>query len=444
VSALAHGRPGARGGTGRGGALDTPGGGADHPLSPPPLAATDPEWIATVKILFMTPRLPSPPLRGDQTVAFHRLRTLSPRHEIVLLTFYERESDLEGLRQLRPWCAAVHAVKLPPWRSYANMLALGPLSRAPLQVLYYRSRAFRLKLDELLAAGSFDVVHCFLLRLAPYLRGVRVPRVLELVDSMQLNMGRTAQASSGLRRLLYREELRRVEALEHSADQLAERLVLVSELDRAMIPSDRTLVLPNGVVCGAPPAPDREGAAPAVVFFGNMGYAPNVDAAAWFADRCWAAVREAVPHAELWIVGDRPGRAVRALASRPGIRVTGRVPDMARAVSPAQVAIAPLRSGSGIQNKVLEAMAIGLPVVTTPTGLGSISARPGHDLLVADDAAGFAAAVIDLLRDPARRGSLSRHGRAFVEAQHSWERAADQLDALYAALGRGPAEPTAR
>lgn len=386
-----------------------------------------------MKILFVTPRFPYPPHKGDTALAFHRLRTLSARHELVLLTMYEREAELEGLPRLNGFCSAVHTVRLPRWRSYLNMLALGAWSRTPLQVLYYRSRAFRAKLDELLARERFDLVHGFMLRLSPYLEDLPVPRVLELIDSMQLNLARTADRSRGLRRLLYREELRRIRPYEHRADRFGDALLLVSEIDRSMIPSERAVALPLGVD-RTDAAPHDEASRPVVVFSGNMGYAPNVEAVTWFANACWQRIRLAVPHAEFWIVGGNPVSAVEALASRDGIRVTGFVPEMAAVLRRAAVAVAPMRSGSGMQAKVLEAMACGLPVVASELGLGAIAARRGEELVVANAPGDFADSVISLLRDAPARQLMGSKARSYVTAHHSWEQIALHVESLYASL----------
>lgn len=385
-----------------------------------------------MRILFMTPRFPYPPHKGDQTLAYHRIRTLSTRHEIVLLTFFERDAELEGLDHLSQCCRAIHTVRLPRWRSYWNMLHLGIFSRAPLQILYYHSAEYQRKLNDLLHREPFDVVHAFMLRLAPYLRGVAAPKVLELIDSMQLSMRRIAERSSGLARLVYSEELRRIRSYERAADHFADRLVFVSEIDRAMVSSDRSVSLPLGVISGESPSTQRSGHV--VVFSGNMAYPPNVQAASWFVSKAWGTIREAVPDAELWVAGRNPTAAIRSVASRPGIRVTGFVPDMRQILLQAQVAIAPMQSGSGMQNKVLEAMACGLPVVATTLGLGAIGARPGEELLVADEPGEFAAAVTGLLLNHDRRASIGSKGWEYVRAHHSWEHIADQIDSLYHAI----------
>ena len=179
-----------------------------------------------------------------------------------------------------------------------------------------------------------------------------------------------------------------------------------------------------------------------LVFSGNMGYAPNAQAARWFVEECLPLVRASVPEASLAIVGARPLRTVRALGRVPGVHVTGYVDSVARALNEAAVAVAPLRAASGIQNKVLEAMACGRPVVTTALGLGDIEARPGDEVIVADGAEPFARAVVELLRSPERAEALGRRGRDFVVRRHSWERAADAVEDVYRLVlerGRSPA-----
>ena len=162
-----------------------------------------------------------------------------------------------------------------------------------------------------------------------------------------------------------------------------------------------------------------------------MSYEPNVKAVTWFVEQCLPRIRRELPHASLVIAGSNPARAVRALEEPGGVRVTGFVGSMPATLNEASVAIAPMRSGSGIQNKILEAMACGLPVVATSIGLGSIAARRGSEIVVADAEDDFADAVVTLLRSPDRAQEVGRRARAFVLANHSWERAAAIVDAIY-------------
>ena len=211
----------------------------------------------------------------------------------------------------------------------------------------------------------------------------------------------------------------------------ATEVIVVSEQDRSFLRSDRVTVVENGVDTEAFTPGSKARTEPTIVFTGNMGYGPNVDAAVWFATSCFPRIRGVLRDVRFMVAGDRPSSRVRALGLRHGVTVTGRVPSIADVLRDADVAVVPLLSGSGIQNKVLEAMACGVPVVTTRIGLGGLRALPNVHLLVEDDANAFADAVVALLESPARSDELGRAGRAFVVAEHSWQRAADQVDAIY-------------
>jgi len=381
-----------------------------------------------MKILFLTPRLPFPPRKGDQVVAYHRLRTLGPRHDITLLTFVEGEEDADAEAALRPFCSRILKVPHPRWKIAWNLLSRGAWSRLPLQVLYFRSPAFRECLDGLLAVEHFDLIHGFMLRLLPYVQGRDLPVLLDCNDSMQLNIGRQVEVTAGPKRWLYQEELRRLRRYEPEVDHHALRSIFVSPIDAEASGAHKTLVLPLGVEI--PPA-RVAGAEPIIAFSGNMGYAPNVQAVEWFVRHCWAAVRQAVPGARFRILGGNPAPSILALRGVPGVQVVGRVSDMMASLQETALSVAPMQSGSGMQFKVLEAMACGLPVITTTLGLGAIRAEPGVDLEVADDPVAFSRSVIRLLgQEPARR-EMGARARAFVEFNHSWEAIAVEVERCY-------------
>jgi glycosyltransferase involved in cell wall biosynthesis len=195
-------------------------------------------------------------------------------------------------------------------------------------------------------------------------------------------------------------------------------------------------VVPNGVDGAAfPYRPDGRPAA-RLVFAGNLGYFPNVDAATWVARDVLPRVRAAVPAPELRLVGARPARAVRALARLPGVSLAAAVPAVAPELAAASLAVIALRAGTGLQNKVLEALATGTPVVATPRATEGLDVRPGEHLVVAEDAAGLAAAAIALLRDPERARALGRAGRALVERCYRWEDSAAGVEAAWMAAAQ--------
>lgn len=384
-----------------------------------------------MKLLFVTPRFPYPLLRGDQVVSFHRLRTLAQRHEITLLTFYEDRSELENLDYISPYCQTMHTVRLPKWQSILNVTKGIFDFQLPLQVAYYKSNYFQSKLDSILSENKFDLIHTFLLRLAPYFHNISTPKVIEIIDSMQLNLERRVPLESFPQRWIFQEELSRIIKYEQSLDIFFDSIVVVSDKDRKVIPSERVTVIQNGIDTELFSLQQQPPLKPTLIFSGNMSYAPNVHAVKWFVKKCLLIIQQTIPDTSLIIAGVNPSREIRSLEQTPGVTVTGFVKSMPQTLRQANVAIAPMQSGSGIQNKILEAMASGLPVVTTTLGLGSLKAEPGREIMLADSPENFAKITISLLQNPELARKISYQARKFVFEKHSWEVASHQMEKVY-------------
>jgi glycosyltransferase involved in cell wall biosynthesis len=216
-----------------------------------------------------------------------------------------------------------------------------------------------------------------------------------------------------------------------------QRCVVVTERDahaiRTTVPGAKVAVIPNGVDTDyfKPVSASRGGST--LVFHGNLRYPPNIQAAVILAEEILPRVRVTVPEATLHLVGADPPARVRALVSRVGVRLSPNVPDIRDAVGSAAVYVCAIRHGTGVKNKLLEAMALGLPIVCYPPAIVGVDCRPGEHLLVSEDTAGFAAHVVDLLREPTRAAALGRSARALVTSQYSWESRARLFEALYEA-----------
>jgi sugar transferase (PEP-CTERM/EpsH1 system associated) len=370
------------------------------------------------------------------------LRTLSRDHEITLLSLAEAPVSAEDYKEVAGLCERVLVVSLPKWRAILNM-GLGLLSRQPLQVRYYASNAFKRQLRATLEVEHFDVVHATLIRMLPYVWDLQGPPVVvDLIDSLSLNLSARFREARGLKRLAYGLEYKRVRAYERAVVRHFPELVVSSPADRQVLTSqggmksDNIKVIPNGVDVDRFPFQGQEGREPeTLVFTGNMGYPPNEEAVLWFAGEVWPLLRARRPNMRLWVVGTNPGEAVRALSRiMTGIEVLGQVPDVTMYLHRATLAVCPMRTGSGIQNKVLEAMSAGAPVVATALANRGVHGVPGRDLLVARAPQEFASAVLTLLDDPDKRVSLAASGRAFVETHYRWEQHAERLAESYSKI----------
>jgi sugar transferase (PEP-CTERM/EpsH1 system associated) len=384
-----------------------------------------------VRVLFLVTRFPAPPWRGDQVRAYHHLRLLAPRHSVTLCALVLRPPPAAVRAEIEAFGVRVEVVPLGLLGALPALARAALGDRRPFQVLLFARRRARARVRALVARGGFGVVHAQLVRAASYLP-VGVPRVVDLVDALSANFARRARMERGPLGWIVASEAARLRRYEAELIAAGSPCLVVSERERSALGGAPALrVVPNGIDADAFPYRE-DGRAPArLVFGGNLGYFPNVDAVSWLVDDILPRVQVAQPDAELRLVGARPGRAVRALAGRPRVSVAGDVPAMAPELAAGTVAVIPLRAGSGLQNKVLEAMAVGTPVVATPRAIAGLAVRPGEHLLVADDAAGLAAATLVLLADPARARALARAARALVERAYRWEDAVAGVEAAW-------------
>lgn len=381
-----------------------------------------------MRILVLSSRPPWPPTRADQMTVDRMLRFLASRGvEADLACFVADEDEARALRdELGPVCRAIATVTLPHWRSYLATARSLP-SATPMQVAYYRSAAMARLVEERVARERYDLVHAQLMRMAEYARRLPLPKTLSLQISQALNLDRMVDTiGDPTRRLFYRVEAAKVRPYEAAVCRDFDRVFLAGQRDVDEIartaPVDNAVVRPHGQDlpdAGRVTQARRESGA--IVMCGVMATYTNVDAATWFAREVFPLVEREVPGASFWVVGRRPQRALLALARPPRVVVTGEVDDVYEWLLRAEVGVVPLRVGAGMQNKLLQEMAAGLPVVATPVANEGIGAADGAQLWLREDPRAFADAVVALLRDPAERARLGAAARAFVEEQWTWE-----------------------
>jgi len=409
-----------------------------------------------MNVLYLAHRIPYPPDKGDKIRSYHQVRHLGARHRVSLVCFADDPADLAHAHVLREFCASVDVVYRSPRR--ARLLGLrGLLDGRAISVAAFDSAALRRAAIERLRGA--DVVLAFSSVMAQYVPvDSPRPRVLDFVDAdsekWRLYAARAAVPFSWI----YAREAERLGAFEERAARSWDHSLFVCEREarslRERAPDAPVGVITNGIDLEtftrgrSEPAtngsPSREAAAPRVVFTGMMDYLPNADGVRWFATEVFPQVRQAVPDAQLAIVGRNPGRAVRALAAAPGVLVTGAVPDVRPYLAAADVAIAPLRVARGLQNKILEAMAMELPVVATSTAFDGLDAPGDVGVDVADEPEDFAARVVALLREGTRRREAGRRARTWVESRPKWADHGAALEALLEGLVASRPKPGRR
>jgi sugar transferase (PEP-CTERM/EpsH1 system associated) len=385
-----------------------------------------------MRILFVTPYVPS----LIRVRPYHFVGELARRHAESLLAVDSPRAFADA-NQLRASLASVDLVPLRFSRALRSC-ARDVLHGDPLQAGVCQSPELDTRLEQLLRKCDFDVVHVEHLRAAALVRRIpqHLPRVYDAVDSITLLLRRTLRSSHSLRqRVIAAVELRRTERFEGEVLKRFDRTLVTSPEDKqalnALAPTAIVTVIPNGVDLDyfRPISSPHEPAT--IVFSGKMSYHANASAALYFARSVLPLIRVAHPQTRFRIVGSNPPASIQRLAADPGIEVTGYVPDIREHISRATVAVCPMTVKVGIQNKLLEAMALGVPVVATGLGAEGLMATRGRDLLVADAPAEFAAHVVRLLDDRQLAEQLARAGRHYVEEHHRWDRVGAQLETLY-------------
>ena len=400
-----------------------------------------------MKILFLSLRCPYPPHRGDRIRSYNFIKQLAKQHAVTLVYFAESETDIESAKHLEPFCERIEWVRFH--RSFAFLnTGVHCLSKHPLQLHYWYAPQMQRRINELLAQERFELIHAQLFRMGQYVTEVQGPaKVLDLCDSLALNLSRRAELESNPwlakikldctpKRFLVKLEEKRVRRYEVDIMKAFDCGTVVARFDRDyLLAQDDTLdlsIVPMGVDLGYFQPNPITAPAPILLFTGTMNYFPNADAAIYFCDEVLPRIRERHPKACFYIVGNHPSEPVKRLEAQAGVTVTGYVPDVRPYFEKASVFVAPLRAGSGIQTKNLEAMAMGVPVVTTSVGAMGLEADIGKELLVADTPADFAEQVIHLLDNKCLRKTLAQTARTRVENSYSWEAIGERLKHVYA------------
>jgi polysaccharide biosynthesis protein PslH len=392
-------------------------------------------------LLFLTQRLPYPPIKGEKIRPLQILKYLTQWYDVHLGCLMDDPSDTEHIETIRAMCRGIHVAPLN--RTVAKLMCLrGLLTGESLSVTFFRDRGLTRWVRDVVETVRPAVIFVNSGNMAPYVLDLRKreTRICDLADVDSEKWRAYAETTTGPMRFVYRRERETVAALEQRIADEFDVSSFVSEAEASLF----ARLVPNrfGQIRGVSSGVDHRYFDPALahtlvfdtrlptfVFTGTMDYPPNVDAVVWFATEILPVIRRTVPAAQFYIVGNGPSAEVRRLAQIEGVFVTGRVPDVRPYIAHATAGVAPMRIARGIQNKVLEAMSLGKPVVLTSGALEGIEAEPGTDVILADSVEDFAAGCCRLATT-ADGMAIGAAARARIVRDYDWSARLRRFDDL--------------
>lgn len=394
-----------------------------------------------MRILYLAQRVPYPPNRGDKIITYHHVRHLARNHQVTVACLAADREELRNAERLAALVPKVYVARRSSLRGALGALA-GSLGGNPLTVGYFGEGRLHRQVKQLLQGSTFDLAMVFSSGMAQFVeQATDLPRIIHFADLDSLKWKQYVAAVRPPRRWVYATEARRLLEYERCIAYTFDHSLVCTRSEaedfRRLIPGASVSSLPNGVDLEYFFPLGTNGKKCSLVFTGVMDYLPNVAGVKWFCSEVFPLIRRHVPEVTLTISGARPTAEVRDLGKMPGVTVTGQVPDVRPYMARASVAVVPLQISRGIQNKVLESMAMGLPVVATPAAFQGLEAEPGTDLLVAEHPEDFAQCVVGLLRDEKLREAMGQRARSCMEQKYQWSTSLKKLDTIIQAVVGG-------
>lgn len=383
-----------------------------------------------MKIIMLLPRVPYPLEKGDKLRAFHQLRILSRKHEIFLFCLNDTQLHPDSLHKLKPYCAEIHIHDLTHSGITWNLIRAAFTSQ-PFQVGYYSSGTAKKKLLKLVERVKPDHLYCQLVRTAPYGKTLKIKKTIDYQDVFSKGLERRIETEPWYYRWVLRLEHNRMLRYENEVFDLFDNKTIISVPDRDLIPhqeKQNIIVIPNGVNFdyfqpqSIDPVYD-------LLFTGNMAYPPNIDSTEYLVRDILPLIHLSRPETTLLIAGAHPQARVRALQSDK-VTIGGWIRDMRDCYSQASVFVAPMRLGTGLQNKLLEAMSMELPCITSQLANNALQACEGKEIVVGMTTEDYAEKILDLLLHPEKARMLGTAGGQYVRSNFDWEVCTGRLEEL--------------
>ena len=384
-----------------------------------------------MKLLVLTSRFPYPLEKGDKLRIYYQLRELAKSHEIVLCALTEEKPRSEDFHVIQSFCSKIYLLHRSKFTIYKNII-YSFLNGMPVQVGYFFDKKLKIKFEEIVQKEQPNHIYCQLIRTANYVKDINISKTIDYMDTFSIGAKRWSNHSNWLLKPILTREANKVSAYEQQIFGWFNHHTIISEQDKNLLEVSQKQsinVIPNGVdIDFFQPNATIEKKYD-IAFIGNMGYAPNIKAALFLVKNILPLLQKQLPNLKILIAGARPSIEVQKLQSEQ-VEVSGWIDDIREAYASATMFVAPLFIGMGQQNKILEAMAMGVPCITSDLVNNAIGGTPNENILIANDTQAFANQIVSLYKNPTLQQQISENGLNYVHNNFSWSAFVEELNKL--------------
>lgn len=385
-----------------------------------------------MKVAVVLTRIPFPLMKGDKLRAYYQIKELAKQHEVYLFCLNYKDEEEKAKEELLKYCKTIHIEKLNLFSSLLRV-CFSVFSFLPFQTAYYNSPKAKKHFKSFVEKNNIELCYFQFVRLAPFAKKIKRKKILDFQDTLSMNMKRRADNSGLLQRVLFSIEAKRLARYESKMFEVFDDLTIITDADRKLLKSPRkeeVHIIPNGVAESYFTYPQPKEKPYDILFSGAMSYAPNIDAAEYLIKEIMPLVWEKKPNVKIAIAG---GGAPISLQKEANERIImpGWVDDMKEYYSQTKIFIAPMRIGTGLQNKLLEAMAMNVACITSPLANQALKAKDKEEILIADNAKAYADCIIDLLDNEQLSSKIANAGKDYVFNEYSWENSCEKLSNIF-------------
>ncbi|MGV6860395.1 MAG: glycosyltransferase [Putridiphycobacter sp.] len=385
------------------------------------------------KLLVVTSRFPFPLEKGDKLRAYHQIKFLSQRFEIILCAVSDVKVEKEWIEELEKFCDSIHVFRLKKWVQIKNLIG-NIFSNRPFQIAYFYQKSIQKAINQLVEKEQPDAVYCQLVRVTEYIKHyMHIPKTLDYMDALSEGMLKRSKIEKGLKKYLYKQEGLRLKDYENKIFDYFENHTIISLQDQQKIahPKNKSIkIVPNGVGDNflKYDANNIEKKFD-LVFVGNLNYAPNIESCLFIIEKLVPYLKQKGLNVNVLLSGANPSPKILKAIKNDSIKLSGWVDDIRDSYASGKVFVAPLFIGTGLQNKLLEAMAIGLPCVTTSLAYKAID-NPDSSIFEANTLEEFYIHIEKLLQNPEFAYQVGHQSKSFVNNEYNWEKVSHRIPIL--------------